>query len=208
MILVIIALIFLIIYLIINSYDQTPIQEKRGKQGEEDCFRVLNGLLDDSGYLYTNLLIPTGRGKTEIDAVIVSRKGAFCIEIKNWVGHISGDQEDEYWCQQYDDPRKEDKMHRNPYLQNEKHCNRLNRLFKGKYVFENIVLFPEFEDRSRLYSDSTFDLNEFVKFYRRLDNTVLKYYQIKEINEKLQNYQADEKELREFKQQISESHKN
>ena len=173
---IVILLIALVIYgiyhLIISDDEDISIVQVRGKQGEETCIKVLSRLLDENEYLFTNLLLPVGRGdKTEIDAVVVSRKGAFCIEIKKWVGHISGNETDQYWIQQYDDPSKQDKVHRNPYLQNQKHCDRLNRLFNGKYDFENIVLFPEIEDRSCLDSEATFDLNDFVRCYRRLSNT-------------------------------------
>ncbi len=206
---IIILLVIVIYWFIFEKGGRTPIQEKRGKEGEETCTQRLSRLLEDDEYLLTNLLIPTGRDrKTEIDAVLISRKGAFCIEIKNWVGHISGKQEDEYWWQQYDDPRKQDKKHRNPYLQNGKHCDKLEKIFKGKYKFENIVLFPQIEDRSNLYSDATFDLNGFIRGYRRLDNTSLKYHQIKEIYERLEKYQPTEEELKEFKQQISIKYKN
>ncbi len=206
---IIILLVIVIYWFIFEKGGRTPIQEKRGKEGEETCTQRLSRLLEDDEYLLTNLLIPTGRDrKTEIDAVLISRKGAFCIEIKNWVGHISGKQEDEYWWQQYDDPRKQDKKHRNPYLQNEKHCDKLDKIFKGKYKFGNIVLFPQIEDRSNLYSDATFDLNEFIRSYRRLEKTSLKYHQIKEIYERLKIYQPTEEELKEFKQQISMKYKN
>lgn len=187
-----------------NKKEETPLFEIRGKQGEETCIKVLNRLLDEDEYLFTNLLIPTRKDrKTEIDAVVVSRKGAFCIEIKKWVGHIIGNETDQFWIQQYDDPSKEDKNHRNPYLQNQKHCDSLKRLFNGKYEFENIVLFPEIEDRSSLDSEATFDLNDFVRCYRRLANTSLKYHQIKEICEKLKDYQASEQQLQQFRENIA-----
>lgn len=203
---IVILLFALLIYGICRFFfsdDEVSLVEIRGKQGEETCIKVLNRLLAENEYLFTNLLIPTKKDrKTEIDAVIVSRKGAFCIEIKNWVGHISGNETDQYWIQQYDDPSKQDKVHRNPYLQNQKHCDRLNRLFNGKYEFENIVLFPEIEDRSFLDSEAIFDLNDFVRCYRRLANTSLKYHQIKEICEKLKDYQASEQQLQQFRENI------
>ena len=68
----------------------TPENEKAGAYGELKTNYYVRLLLKSDEYLLANLLLPLKNGrKTEIDCVLISRKGVFCIETKNWVGHIS-----------------------------------------------------------------------------------------------------------------------
>ena len=88
----------------------TPANDRAGIVGEKRANYHLRTLLRNDEYLLTNLLLPLRNGeKTEIDAVLISRKGIFCIEIKHWVGHISGNDEDESWLQEYDDSYRKNK---------------------------------------------------------------------------------------------------
>lgn len=108
--------------------------------GEKIVDEHLRLLLREDEYLLANLLIPLGNGfDTEIDCVLISRKGIFCIEIKNWVGHISGSDEDESWLQKYDDPYMNDREHRNPAKQNKRHCAILNRVLYNRYDIDGAV---------------------------------------------------------------------
>ena len=125
---------------IINIF--APANDKAGIHGEKIVNEELRLLLRNDEYLLVNLLLPFKNGrKTEIDCVLVSRKGIFCIETKRWVGHIIGNDEDERWIQQYDDPYKGDITHNNPVSQNKFHCNVLDRILNYKYEIENAVIF-------------------------------------------------------------------
>lgn len=59
-------------------------------QGEDRICAILQGIAKEcGGALLRNLYVPTGGGRTaEIDAVLVTRKGAFVVEVKNWAGII------------------------------------------------------------------------------------------------------------------------
>ena len=82
----------------------TPIQEQRGIEGERAVISELYKMIENDEFLLHNLLIPLRNNHTtEIDVVLISRKGIFCIEIKNWVGKIIGNDESEMWIQEYDD---------------------------------------------------------------------------------------------------------
>ena len=65
------------------------ITDLKGAEGERYVNSKLELLPEGSEFILTNLLLPTyGGHKTEIDTVLVTKKGIFCIEIKNWIGKI------------------------------------------------------------------------------------------------------------------------
>lgn len=185
-----------------------PLNEKRGIQGEREVNRTLEKLLKDDEYLLTNLLIPLRNGRTtEVDTLLITRKGIFCIETKNWIGHISGEDESEYWFQKYEDPYKPNKQHRNPVIQNEHHCNVLERKLENQYDVYNIVIFPEIEDRTKLYSRHTYELSEFIEYYETRNN-ILFPEDIEEVANKLSSYQATEEQMRVHREQVKRDHGN
>lgn len=180
-------------------------QERAGELGEKVTFTFLRSLLRDDEYLFTNILLPTRNNKTtEIDSVLVSRKGVFCIEIKRWSGHISGTDEDEYWYQRYDDGRKSKSL-RNPVKQNDNHCDVLEKLFSDKYLVDNIVLFVGLESNRGIYSKYAYTLRQFERYYLDLDND-LDIEDVSDIAMKLASYQATYKELEEHKDRVKRDH--
>src|SRR5262245_49165760 len=50
---------------------------------------------------FKRILVPTSRGTSEIDHLIVSRFGLFVIELKDHSGWIFGDENDAYWTAVY-----------------------------------------------------------------------------------------------------------
>ena len=62
----------------------TPANERAGMWGEKVVNYHLRPLLREDEYLLANILLPLRNGhKTEIDCVLISRKGIFCIETKS-----------------------------------------------------------------------------------------------------------------------------
>lgn len=173
--------------------------DRAGILGEKIVDKHLRLLLREDEYLLANLLIPHRNGfDTEIDCVLISRKGIFCIEIKNWVGHISGSDEDESWLQKYDDPYMNDKEHENPVKQNKRHCAILNRVLYNRYDIDGAVIFANLEDESGIDSDYTFTVSEFKEWYRSLKETIPQE-ELKIINKKLSPYVATSEQLKKHK---------
>ena len=78
--------------------------------------------------------------------MVVTKAGIFIIETKYWVGHISGNDKDEYWLQEYDDPNKEDEKHDNPIWQNKKHVEHFRNIWKvftnkNQKIFDFVILY-------------------------------------------------------------------
>ena len=177
-----------------------PGNEKAGMRGEKHVNYHLRPLLRGDEYLLANVLLPLKNGhKTEIDCILISRKGVFCIETKNWVGHIRGNDEDEYWVQKYDDPYKSNREHRNPVMQNQDHCEILERKLDGKYNVANIVIFAKIGFNLGVDSKYAYTINEFKDYYRGL-NDKLFLPDITFVFERLKKYVASDEELRKHRE--------
>lgn len=176
--------------------------DSAGIKGEIKTNYYLRPLLRNDEYLLANLLIPLKNGwKTEIDCILISRKGVFCIETKRWVGHISGDDKDEYWIQQYDDPCKSDREHPNPVRQNEDHCQLIERILRNKYEVINAVVFADLEDGLNIDSDYVYTIDGFKYCYRSMVERV-SIEEVENIYQTLVKYVASEEELKQFKKDI------
>ena len=178
-----------------------PANERAGILGEKIVNRHLRPLLREDEYLLANLLLPLKNGhKTEIDCVLISRRGIFCIETKNWIGFIKGNDEDEYWIQKYDDPLRADRKHRNPVLQNEEHCEILERILHKRFNVENVVMFVSLEYRGGINSGYAFTISEFKKYYYDLYPDIITEAELKPLYQKLVKYVASEEELKQHKE--------
>ena len=83
--LIIIAFIALVIYL---CWYNSPKQ--KGKRGEARIHDVIMQLPDEY-HVLDDVVLPTNRGTTQIDHIVVSKYGVFAIETKNYRGDIYGD---------------------------------------------------------------------------------------------------------------------
>lgn len=180
----------------------SPANDRAGMLGEKFVNKHLRLLLREDEYLLANLLIPLSNGhKNEIDCVLISRKRIFCIEIKNWVGHISGNDEDEKWLQQYDYPYMKDIKRNNPVKQNEGQCHTLKRVLQNKYYIEGAVIFADLEDGTGIDSNYTFTINAFKEWYRLLDDTIPQE-ELKMVHKKLSQYVATPEQLKKHKEDL------
>ena len=186
-----------------------PQNERTGLIGENIVVHHLRLLLRNGEYLLANVLLPVNeKFKTEIDCILISRKGIFCIEIKNWVGHIHGNDEDENWLQVYDDPDLDDRRHKNPVKQNLSHCNILNRNLNGKYMIDNIVIITGSDDIEHVHSKYAFSLFGFKNFYRAQTEDELTLEDIERIYNKLCRYVATKEQREEHKKNIQKRYLN
>ena len=74
-----------------------------------------------------NVYIPTRRGTTEIDLLIVSKKGVLIFECKNYSGNIYGDGNRDKWIQYLGGTKN---YFLSPVAQNRYHAARLREYFK------------------------------------------------------------------------------
>ncbi len=186
-----------------------PASDVAGIQGERFTNYHLRPLLRNDEYLLTNLLIPLKNGRTtEIDSVIISRKGIFCIETKNWAGQIYGNDTDEYWDQIYDDPYKANRRPKNPVIQNERHCSVLDHIFHGHFTVEGAVIFVNDNAEYYVKSPSCYTIIDFKQYYRRLPETQLTIDEVKQVFEKLKRHLATQEQLDKHKERINKEYNN
>lgn len=180
----------------------TPANERAGNYGERLVNYHLRPLLRADEYLLANVILETKNGwKAEVDAILISRKGIFCIETKRWVGHVRGNDEDEYWLQEYDDPSMINRKHRNPVKQCLNHCHLLDRILNERYDIEGAVIFAELEDGWGIHSAYTYTIQSFKSHYRELPEDEINPAEIKPIYQKLLPYVATSEQLEAYKEE-------
>lgn len=187
----------------------TPANDRAGMWGEKVVNYHLRPLLRQDEYLLANLLLPLKNGhKTEIDCVLITRKGIFCIETKNWVGHISGSDDDEYWLQEYDDPHISDRRHKNPVKQNQGHCAILERLLYNRFEVAGAVIFADLKDGRGIKSNYTYTVSEFQRWYRSLNDFDITNDELKQISQFLNRYVATPEQLRQHREDVKRRFNN
>lgn len=117
---IVIGTLFLVFFLYLVKFQWKKWQLRRaGKHGERDTYKQIKKMVHSrQGVIYRNLYLPLYERATEIDLLIVSKKGIVCIENKHVSGRISGHIEDKYWLQT---KLSQKKKFYNPILQNEGH---------------------------------------------------------------------------------------
>jgi hypothetical protein len=86
-----------------------------------------------------NVIVPSGRGTTQIDHVFVSSFGIFVIETKNMSGWIFGHERDRQWMQVF--PGKKFRF-QNPLHQNYRHTKSLAEFLRLDHsLFHSIAFF-------------------------------------------------------------------
>jgi restriction system protein len=91
----------------------------KGAVGELKVRTILRPLLNARDYqLFSDLILPTRNGTTQVDHVVVSRFGVFVIETKNMSGWIFGTENQPTWTQVV---YRRKSQFQNPIRQNYKH---------------------------------------------------------------------------------------
>ena len=112
----------------VASKSKQPSAEKRGIAGETLISQLLVKLPKEY-HVMNDLLLSSGKNSVQIDHVVVSPFGIFCIETKNWKGKIVGSANSEQWTQ-YVQGRQS--SYRNPLLQNNAHVEVLQKFLSSK----------------------------------------------------------------------------
>lgn len=164
-----------------------------GTELERETFYSIYRKLDEGDRLITNLLIPIdSERKTEVDAIIVSRKGIYVLEIKDMSGFVRGSDDDEYWTQINDYHRLSFK---NPIEQNERHCKAVDRLLNYGYEISNVVLFTLLEDQEiESWGKLCFSITGFINAMYECEDIIPKN-EVERISNTLFAYKATNKQM-------------
>lgn len=142
-----VTLTFLLIVLIIIATQTIIVGRKRSRRDDTEVWveEQLNRLLSKDGYIiFGDLIIPSVSKtipSTQIDHVIISSYGIFCLETKSHQGNIYGGYKTRYW-KQYLGNKTYDLY--NPMRQNNHHVESLEYLLRSrlKSPIHSYVVFP------------------------------------------------------------------
>lgn len=134
----------------------------RGQYGEYLIYKKLQYFENLGARFLFNLYIPKSRYEsTEIDTLLIHKKGLFVFESKNYQGWIFGDARSNKWLQTF--PLGVGRSHReyfyNPIMQNSNHIKYLQRYLKKNLKFHSIIVFS---DQSTLKKITTGDSHAYV----------------------------------------------
>lgn len=117
-----------------------------GRYGEYLTYKYLKSFEKQGAKFLFNVYIPKGNGETsEIDVLMLSKKGIFVLESKNYSGWIFGDESHKNWYQTL--RTKKGNIHKesfyNPIMQNQTHIKHLNAFLGKQLLTHSIIVFSE-----------------------------------------------------------------
>lgn len=152
---------------IIKKIIQPIVNNAKGKAGERQVNRKLNPILFGKvpHKQINNLTLIDENGKThQIDHIEIRENGIFCIETKNYIGWIFGDEYQDKWVQTLYNGQKN--YFTNPLKQNKSHIYHISRILGKGYRINSVVVMVQ-NNSEKINSNKVVDLVN-LKLY--LDN--------------------------------------
>ena len=118
----------------------------KGKYGEFLIYHELKSYEDIGNKFLFNLYIPLeNKETTEIDAVMITKKGIMVFESKNYSGWIFGSEKSKFWMQTL--PSVKGRCYKtqfySPLLQNKSHINNLRRVLQCYIPCFSVIVFSD-----------------------------------------------------------------
>lgn len=168
----------------IKKIAKPAINNLKGKIGEAKVNRTLNPILFDKveHRQVNNLVLMDDNGKShQIDHIEIRQNGIFCIETKNYIGWVFGNETQEKWTQSLYTGEKN--YFYNPLKQNRSHAFHLSKALRNKYKIIPLVVMAN-NNADKICSSSVINLNELKTYLNNYNAGVS--YSIEEI-EKIYN---------------------
>lgn len=165
-----------------------------GEIGEYQIAQILNTLPREY-QVFNDIYLSNNDMTTQIDHIVVSIYGIFVIETKNYKGQIYGNNNSEYWTENF--YGKAYKFY-NPIKQNQSHIKALQKLLR--IPFDTFISIIVFSNNATLKCDSleniiySFELKEFIKGYKK---PIFNVDDVKKISAKLLQYNINSEDIKE-----------
>lgn len=91
-----ITIILFLLYKLQKWFQEIPVRQV-GKEGELAAQEIIREVLRENDILLSNICISNEGKETELDNVVITDKGVFIIEVKNYSGKLIGKEEDFEW---------------------------------------------------------------------------------------------------------------
>ena len=146
--------IFIIVGIVVIVLVRSKLPSFIGRMGENFVNGKLQKLDQNQYKILNDLLLPSqgNLNTTQIDHVVVSNFGIFCIETKAYRGWIFGDARQEYWTQVI---YRSKKRFFNPLRQNYAHTKAVEALVMPLYPKVPILSFVAFPNADKLKISGT-----------------------------------------------------
>ena len=137
-----------------------PMRAKaHGNKGERKVDSKLNPLIFGKveHRQINNLILVDDNGKShQIDHIEIRENGIFCIETKNYIGWIFGDENSDKWTQTLYTGEKYQFL--NPIKQNKSHCYHISKVIGKKYIVNSVVVMAN-NNAGRIRCKNVIDLD-------------------------------------------------
>lgn len=136
--------------------------------GEQEVSNVLSNI---KGYkLLNDIMIKGETGTSQIDHILIGKKGIFVVETKDYSGSIYGEEYSKYWTQSIN--KRKNKFY-NPIRQNYGHVKALERCIKRSNIFISIIVFTNKSKLKKIKSDTpVIHLRKLKRFIRKYKSDI------------------------------------
>lgn len=191
-------------YYQITKLPYSYVENDLGVYGEYLTYKYLKDFETNGAKFLFNIYIPKENGETtEIDVLMISFRGIFVFESKNYSGWIFGRETQKNWCQTL--PKGRDGCHKeyfyNPIMQNRLHIKHLKAFLGEQILMRSIIVFSDRCTLKNIQLNSN-DISVINRYrvasvvsdiYNEIQNDLLTEKDIEEIYCKLYPYtQVDE----------------
>lgn len=175
-----------------NSQNEEQERRLAGEHGEEVVTAEIERVMRKDDYLFTNVKISFKGKRTECDNIIVNNFGVFIIEVKNYSGSLSGNENDDEWVE-----RKylEEKNVKNPIKQVRRQIDILSKRLKNNGLrawIDGYVIF--IHDNSPMNSKYIISLDDIDRVIHTQGKNKLTNEQVEKISEIIKSLAAEKKE--------------
>lgn len=160
---VIIVTVILLIFIVRKKRNISKINK-----GEKEVNNLLNKI--NRYKLLSDVMIKSQNGTSQIDHILIGKKGIFVIETKDYSGLIYGDEYSKYWTQIIN--RNSNQFY-NPIRQNYGHVKSLERCIKRNDIFISVVVFTNKSKLKKVKIDTpVIQLNKLKRFIKRYKSDI------------------------------------
>ncbi len=177
-----IIIIIIILSILISIYQIPSI---KGFVGEKLVSIILKSFIKDSGYLFNDYLFDMNNNSCQIDHILLTKKGIFIVETKNYSGVIYGYENSQKFYQYLNNGKIKNEFY-SPLKQNETHINKIKKILNNNINVYGIVCFIKnnFKNKDIKNIVSIFTLKKYIKSFK---NDCLTIDELNEYNDILLN---------------------
>ena len=170
-----------------------PLRAKvHGAIGERKVDSKLNPLIFgkvEHRQINNLVLVDDNNKSHQIDHIEIRENGIFCIETKNYIGWIFGNENSEKWTQTLYTGEKHQFF--NPLKQNKSHCYHISKVIGSKYRVNSLVVMAN-DNADKIDCDNVINLKDLKSYLKHFDNGVsLTIEQMDDVYHKLLDAASD-----------------